>query len=74
VANQDRLFDDTDTLPLFSGTAQRGQSESFNPGPAYHQETLGTCPICHDTGRVEGRYCTCDAGNDAWYQDHNLEE
>jgi len=65
--SQPPLFDDTDALPLFSGTAivvdQAGHTDE--QASAYQQGTFSACPICHDTGKVGTRYCWCQAGLDA---------
>ena len=67
MTDQPELFD---TNPLFELRQERAHAEPFKPTDYAHQEILGTCPVCLDTGRVEGKYCTCDAGTNAWYQDH----
>ena len=61
--DQMALFDDTEALPLFSGTAQRVEPT----GPAKSatsakQATFSNCPTCHDTGKIGKRYCWCKAG------------
>jgi len=51
----------TEDLPLFSGTAQRGKLEVFKPGEVAHQDSFARCPVCLDTGSFDGHQCTCDA-------------
>jgi hypothetical protein len=64
VKKQARLFG-VETLPLFSGTAQRGGVGVFDPHPAVTQETFVTCRFCRDTGRVGEGFCWCAAGQRA---------
>ena len=66
ATGQMSLFDDTDTLPLFSGTAVRVTIEENDaPTTSAQQMTFSKCPTCHDTGKVGDRYCWCQAGQDA---------
>ena len=66
---QPKLFDDTETLPLFSGCAQKENAETFNPAADAQTRLPFTCAVCMDTGRVDGKYCTCTAGDKARYAD-----
>ena len=74
MTDQSRMFDHED-LPLFSDTAPRARSERFAPEPAPTQEHLGQCAVCEDTGTLHPanrwgrRYCTCEAGAEAWKRD-----
>ena len=52
-------------LPLFSGTAQAAQPDKFTPKAAHRQTSLATCPICLDTGMVDGKPCWCAAGENS---------
>jgi len=66
MSKQTRMFGHED-LPLFSGTAQRGDLEEFRPTEEPVQSRLFDCPICRGTGSVvvNGalRRCTCSAGD-----------
>lgn len=48
-------------LPLFSGTPLAAKAEVFRPNAAHRQASLATCPICLDTGTVDGKPCWCKA-------------
>jgi hypothetical protein len=78
MTNRPKLFDDTETLPLFSGTAQRKQAPApFTPEP--DQPSLPfACAACRDTGRISTKpisavqpitppatFCWCKAGQAA---------
>ena len=66
MSDQERMFE-TEDLPLFSRTAQRGQDEVYEPGPDWRQERLPgmECPICHGFGavKVDGKLkrCVCQS-------------
>ena len=55
--NQIDMFDTGDDLPLFSGTAQRGQESTFTPQEEPKQLSMTSCPICKDTGTVGTYEC-----------------
>ena len=57
---QSNMFD-TQDLPLFSGTPQRGQDSTFTPQEAERQLSMADCGICLDTGtvQVDGRHQLC---------------
>ena len=65
-ATQGKLFDDTGTLPLFSGVP-----ESVDASPYIAQECGGQqlhyaeCGLCLDTGCVDDHCCWCEAGQKA---------
>ena len=54
-----------ETTPLFSGTAPRGRVEVFSPRPYADQQSFAGCRFCRDTGVVDGKFCTCEAGQQA---------
>jgi hypothetical protein len=62
MASQDRMFDHED-LPLFSGTAPKGQDEVYEPELQSRQGRLPgmECPICHGFGAVrqDGKLKRC---------------
>lgn len=66
MAKQLTMFQ-TEDLPLFSGTAVRGQVRPFKPEPEPEQTPLPcTCRFCRDTGVLgEYAYCWCEAGQRA---------
>lgn len=76
ASQQQTLFDDIESLPLFSGTAIRfEQPEASGPGSSpYRQESFSACETCHDTGKVGDRYCWCKAGQEARAFDQELAE
>lgn len=53
-------------LPLFSNTAQRAEQSAFKPVAVPKQPALPyTCKTCRDTGRVDSKFCWCEAGGQA---------
>lgn len=46
-------------LPLFSETVPTAEIEVFIPKTAHRQGSLAKCPICLDTGTVDGKPCWC---------------
>lgn len=57
------MFDADEVLPLWTGTAPRGQVEVFGPSPVARQ--LGfACPICKGVGWVvvDGKRVRCTCG------------
>jgi len=64
MKRQGTLFGE-EVLPLFSGTAPRGEVESFTPQTVPRQPAM-FCPLCKGTGEVlvEGRRvrCLCPQG------------
>ena len=48
-------------LPLFSETAPTTELKVFTPKAAHRQGSLAKCPICLDTGTVDGKPCWCKA-------------
>ena len=74
-AHQASLFDDTEALPLFSGTAQRvDASGPVAPTSDSKQATWASCPTCLDVGKVGERYCWCEAGTHAREHDREFAE
>jgi hypothetical protein len=65
MPKQQRMFESED-LPLFSGTAPKGELQDFNPQPADRQLGMFDCPLCRDTGlvKVGSRWvnCLCERG------------
>ena len=51
---QQPMFSYEDT-PLFSGTAQVVKDSTFTPRVVEIQDSMFTCPLCHDTGRITTR-------------------
>ena len=57
-------------LPLFSGTAPTGRTETFEPCETPHKLALGVdCRLCLDTGELQirrgvFRRCWCKAGQE----------
>ena len=49
---QQASFDDTNTLPLFSGTAQREPEQKAVQSKAPKQAGFFKCHVCRDTGTV----------------------
>ena len=66
MSKQLSMWNQGEDLPLFSGTAQRGQVETFQPATEAVQETWATCRACKDTGRIGRCFCNCQAGVKAW--------
>ena len=70
MTKQAQMFEFED-LPLFSGTAPRGQEARFDPSPTATQESMATCKTCLDTGKVAAtrtagiKFCWCKAGSEA---------
>lgn len=57
------MFTNGQDLPLFSGTAQRGTVNAFTPQPVSAQTMIpAACGCCLDTGKVDGKFCTCATG------------
>ena len=58
-----------ESLPLFSGTAQRVELPVPREPAGGRQAGMFACPICRDTGKVGwgsgARYCWCEAGEGA---------
>ena len=65
---QQAIMFETEDLPLFSGTAPRGNIEKFDPCRVYGKITLDIkCKLCLDTGILQirsgiFRNCWCEAG------------
>ncbi len=74
MTKQAQMFEFED-LPLFSGTAPRGQEARFDPSPTATQESMATCKTCLDTGKVAAtrtvgvKFCWCKAGHEARAQE-----
>lgn len=59
-----------DDLPLFSGTpVSVTPLEIDRAGLAVGQLGFFKCGACRDTGRVEDKYCLCEAGTRARVQE-----
>ena len=63
---QAKLTDDLETLPLFSGTAQREPEQKAVQSKASQQTGFFKCHVCRDTGTVvvngKAKRCWCQAG------------
>lgn len=68
------MFLEGEDLPLFSGTAQRAPDERFEQHDAWRQSSMAECAVCLDTGRVDGKYCTCSAGRRERERDRREDE
>ena len=68
MTKQPKLFDDTNTLPLFSGTAPRAKLSPFEPTPGAQPSLPFECKTCRDTGTIISdrlTFCWCEAGQQA---------
>lgn len=68
------MFSDGQDTPLFSGTPQRASVKPFEQHATARQSSMAECPVCLDTGRVSGKYCTCSAGQRARDDDRRERE
>lgn len=65
AAPQIALFDDIETLPLFSGSAviiAQADEETRRVSTSAKQQSMSKCATCHDTGKIGKRFCWCKAG------------
>lgn len=65
MTRQAHMFPQGQDLPLFSQSPQRAKAQAYQPRAYHAQGSLAQCRICFDTGKVEGKYCTCAAGTRA---------
>ena len=64
------MFPAGEDLPLFSGTAPKGNIEVYDPSYVGHTMLDLDCKLCFDTGTVQVepgviRFCTCAKGDEA---------
>lgn len=60
MPQQPSFFQRGEDLPLFSGTAPKGEVKPFAPKPKGKQDTIPVaCPACMDTGNIGGKSCWC---------------
>lgn len=73
--HQETIDFGVDDMPLFSGTPQVVTVEgvSGDGTGAGRQLSFFACSFCKDGGRIDGRYCFCEAGTAARLADREKE-
>lgn len=59
--NPENMFQSGEDTPLFSNTPVKVVIKSYKPRSIAQQPKLPTlCPVCLNTGFIDGKKCTCN--------------